>query len=274
MSALKAVWDREFRSSAPDWVDIQSRLHDAAAPIKVVEVNSQSSGNLNYDDHRDTGLNVIAVGGYALSRGLTLEGLSVSYFLRNSMMYDTLMQMGRWFGYRHGYDDLCRLWMPEEAEDWYLHIAESVEELRDELRTMAAAGATPEEFGLKVRAHPDTLIVTARNKMGTGERIVVNIGLAAKFVETAVLRADAESLEANLKAARLFASELAADGLPLSSAVPDGGNVVLRGVPVAHVKKFLSRFSRIPQHCLPIRLPSVATSPSERLRSLHSGMSP
>ena len=61
---------------------------------------------------------LIAVGGFSLSRGLTLEGLVVSYFLRNSMMYDTLLQMGRWFGYRPGYEDLCRVWMPEEAEGW------------------------------------------------------------------------------------------------------------------------------------------------------------
>ena len=114
----------------------------------------------------------IAVGGFSLSRGLTLEGLMVSYFLRNSMMYDTLMQMGRWFGYRPDYQDLCRIWMPEEAQGWYEHVAESIEELRSELRSMEAANATPEDFGLKVRGHPDTLIVTARNKMGTGARIV------------------------------------------------------------------------------------------------------
>ena len=97
----------------------------------------------------------------------------VSYFLRNSMMYDTLMQMGRWFGYRPDYEDLCRVWMPEEAESWYRHIAISIEELREEMRRMEDANATPEQFGLKVRSHPDTLIVTARNKMGTGEQIVV-----------------------------------------------------------------------------------------------------
>jgi hypothetical protein len=150
-------------------------------------------------------INVIAVGGFSLSRGLTLEGLMVSYFLRNSMMYDTLMQMGRWFGYRPGYDDLCRVWMPEEAEDWYAHIAESIEMLREELRTMEAANATPEEFGLKVRSHPDTLIVTARNKMGSGERVVVNIGLGNNFIETAILKRDGASLEANHSAAKRLA---------------------------------------------------------------------
>ncbi len=88
----------------------------------------------------------------------------VSYFLRNSMMYDTLMQMGRWFGYRPDYEDLCRVWMPEEAEGWYSHITESIEELREELRRMEAA-EQPRRIRLKVRSHPDSLIVTARNKM-------------------------------------------------------------------------------------------------------------
>ena len=78
----------------------------------MVEVNSRAAGSLDYPAHEALGLNVIAVGGFSLSRGLTLEGLVVSYFLRNSMMYDTLLQMGRWFGYRRGYEDLCRVWMP------------------------------------------------------------------------------------------------------------------------------------------------------------------
>ena len=83
------------------------------------------------------------------------------------MMYDTLMQMGRWFGYRPGFEDLCRVWMLEEAERLrYAHITDSIEELRDELRRMEHVNATPRDFGLKVRTHPDTLVVTARNKDG------------------------------------------------------------------------------------------------------------
>ena len=72
------------------------------------------------------------------------------------MMYDTLLQMGRWFGYRPGYEDLCRVWMSSDAEGWYEHIAESIEELRDEIRKMEKLNLTPADFGLKVRSHPDT----------------------------------------------------------------------------------------------------------------------
>lgn len=246
IAALHSVWLEEY---APDsefcWGDIQPLLHESIAPVSVVEVNSRSSGNLAYNDHEEHGLNVIAVGGFSLSRGLTLEGLTVSYFLRNSMMYDTLMQMGRWFGYRPGYDDLCRVWMPEEAEGWYAHIAESIEELRDELRSMEAVGATPEQFGLKVRSHPDTLIVTARNKMGSGE-LVVSIGLANKFAETAILKRDADSLRANRNAAISLAKALEKAGLPLGSARQVSGGYLLSGVPVGLVRDFIASFVNHP----------------------------
>ena len=240
---LKRVFDREYLSTRVSWTDVQNRLWDSISPIRVIEVNSRSSDSLDYEDHENTGLNVIAVGGYSLSRGLTLEGLMISYFRRNSMMYDTLMQMGRWFGYRPEYEDLCRVWMVEEAEGWYTHIAESIEELRDELRRMEAANATPMDFGLKVRSHPDTLIVTARNKMGSGERLVVSIGLANRFVETAVLRRDKESIEANGHAAIRLAERIRSSGFAHEdrSNAHHGGRLYRR-IPVSHVMEFLSAF--------------------------------
>ena len=240
--ALHIAWKREFRDTEFDWAEVQSRLHEAASPIRVVEVNSQSPGTLDYSGNRQDGLNVIAVGGFSLSRGLTLEGLMVSYFLRNSMMYDTLMQMGRWFGYRPGYQDLCRIWMPDAAQGWYEHIAESIEELRSELRSMEASNATPEDFGLKVRSHPDSLIVTARNKMGTGAQIVVSIGLAGRLIETHTLRRDAESLEANRKAARRLSEGLRQRGFPIEAAERGIYGFLLRGVPAAPILDFLTEF--------------------------------
>tara|TARA_R100000365_G_C2748176_1_gene79084 strand:- start:3422 stop:6148 length:2727 start_codon:yes stop_codon:yes gene_type:complete len=242
IAALKRVFAAEFAACGVSWTQVQNRLWDSISPINVVEVNSRSSDSLDYDAHKKNGLNVIAVGGFSLSRGLTLEGLMVSYFLRNSMMYDTLMQMGRWFGYRSGYDDLCRIWMLEEAEGWYAHIAESIEELRDELRRMEAANATPREFGLKVRSHPDTLIVTARNKMGSGERLVVSIGLANQFIETAVLRRDNESLKANRKAAVNLAEGLRSTGHSPETRKDIGGGKLVRQVSVSHVIDFLAAF--------------------------------
>ncbi|MCU7866027.1 MAG: Z1 domain-containing protein, partial [Candidatus Thiodiazotropha sp. (ex Lucinoma borealis)] len=187
INTLFETYRQEYAESGADWSDLTVHLHNAISVIEVVEVNSSSSGKLLYSEHSDTGYNVIAVGGFSLSRGLTLEGLTVSYFLRNSMMYDTLMQMGRWFGYRQGYEDVCRIWMAPDAHGWYAHITQSIEELREELREMELTNLTPKDFGLKVRSHPDTLIVTARNKMGSSEQINVRIGLSNQFIETTSL---------------------------------------------------------------------------------------
>lgn len=205
---LNATWEAEYQHLDFAWSDIQGQLLEAAAPITVVEVNSRSSGSLAYDANKENGLQVIAVGGFSLSRGLTLEGLTVSYFLRNSTMYDTLLQMGRWFGYRPGYEDLCRIWMTSEARGWFEHISESIEELREELRQMERANMIPEEFGLRVRTHPDTLIVTARNKMGSGQRVPVTVGLSNKFIETYALRRNNDDIQHNRAAALALIADL------------------------------------------------------------------
>ncbi|MFW9257658.1 Z1 domain-containing protein [Nostoc sp. CALU 546] len=150
------------------WEQISVLLYHAASKIQVKKINGTVRDVLEYEEYKKKGLglNVIAIGGNKLSRGLTLEGLTVSYYLRTSKMYDTLMQMGRWFGYRPGYLDLCRLYTTDDLIERYEHIAIVNEELRQEFDRMAYEGATPDDFGLKVRTHPDNLIiVTATNKM-------------------------------------------------------------------------------------------------------------
>ena len=151
---LKRCWMQEYREAWSDWDEVRQNLLSVVASANVVSVNSSSSESLDYEAGGENGLTVIAVGGFSLSRGLTLEGLTVSYFLRNSLMYDTLMQMGRWFGYRQNYEDLCRIWMLREASSWYAHIAEATEELQLELKKMERANATPEQFGLAVEVTP------------------------------------------------------------------------------------------------------------------------
>jgi hypothetical protein len=208
IAQLQHVFDDEFASSGATWEDVQPLLLDSVAPVDVIQVNSRSNGNLDYDEYKETGRHVIAVGGYSLSRGVTLEGLQVSYFLRNSMAYDTLMQMGRWFGYRDGYQDLCRVWMPIYAADWYTHISESIDILRGELKRMEQANATPLQFGLRVRAHPDSLIITARNKMGRSVEIPFQIGLATMLIETTTLKADPAVNQRNRQVANRLVSRI------------------------------------------------------------------
>src|ERR1035438_4448439 len=94
-------------------------LPDVLPDVQVKMINGTAKDALDYADSQGAGLKVIAIGGDKLARGLTLEGLCVSYFLRASRMYDTLMQMGRWFGYRPGYLDLCRLYTTPELLEWF-----------------------------------------------------------------------------------------------------------------------------------------------------------
>ncbi|MCD4653230.1 Z1 domain-containing protein, partial [bacterium] len=130
------------------------------------------------------GASVIAIGGDKLSRGLTLDGLSISYYLRVSTMYDTLMQMGRWFGYRDGYNDLCRIYTTEELRDWYRFIAGSMVELRNELNYMALQNTDPLHFGLRVRNHPGRLAITSAQKRRDAE--MIQISFAGRSQETVV----------------------------------------------------------------------------------------
>jgi Z1 domain len=190
-----------------DWSAVREVLPDVVAEIEVRMINGTAKDALDYDERRPTGLKVIAVGGDKLARGLTLEGLCTSYFLRASKMYDTLMQMGRWFGYRPGYLDLCRLYTTDELIIWFRHITEAAEELREEFDLMAASGATPREYGLKVQSH-SVLMVTSRLKMRAARNLMLSF--SGQLLETVALHRDTTILIANLAVARRLVSDLAA----------------------------------------------------------------
>lgn len=205
---LRNLWDEEFvpvsegmgdeAGPVVKWEAVEAELHPAAAKITVAEINGLAKEALDYQDHAAMGRSVIAVGGDKLSRGLTLEGLSISYFLRTTRMYDALMQMGRWFGYRPGYLDLCRLFTTRTLSDWYRHIALADEELRREFDYMVKAGLTPENYGLRVRTHPAGMIVTAMNKMSHGENRLLS--WEGTLVQTTDLPKDAPRIQTNLEA--------------------------------------------------------------------------
>jgi hypothetical protein len=109
----------------------------------------------------------IVIGGSTLSRGLTLENLVSTYFLRASAQADSLMQMGRWFGYRKGYELLPRIWMPDDTRRKFEFMTLAEEDLRDDLQRFMYAGAKPSEFGPRVRVSPRAswLRPTAKNRM-------------------------------------------------------------------------------------------------------------
>lgn len=188
------------------WEEVFPLLNDAASKIEVRAIHGGSRDTLDYYDHKD-GLSVIAIGGNKLSRGLTLEGLSVSYYLRSSRMYDTLMQMGRWFGYRPGYVDLCRLFTSRELNEWFCHITHASEELREEFDYMAdVAGSTPEQYALKVRTHPGVLQISATNKLRSA--VTIQVTWAARLVESYEFKKDIDIINGNLEAIRNFVASL------------------------------------------------------------------
>lgn len=238
LAELEALWHREFvpRLESPlPWEAVRDSLLQAVLKIRVKEINGSAKDTLEYWDNRETGLSVIAVGGDKLSRGLTLEGLSVSYYLRAAKMYDTLMQMGRWFGYRPGYLDLCRLYTTAELIDWYAHITLANEELRREFDHMASIGATPRDFGLRVRTHPDGLTVTAANKMRDGTPM--SLSYAKTVSETVVFHQNQKVAAENRQAVEDFLLGL---GTPTSRSSSD--DHLWTGVDVHDVLDLLRRY--------------------------------
>ena len=195
MKEMKTLWDKDYVPTSAEvlalwtdplitpvtWDSVKKRLPSVASRIQVETMNG-AAGDIRYYKEAKNGCYIIAIGGDKLSRGLTLEGLTVSYFLRPSHMYDTLMQMGRWFGYRPGYMDACRLFTTDELQDWYQYIACAMLELRKDFDYMSLIGATPQDFGLRVRQHPAELEITAANKMRTGTKMQVSF--ADTLVET------------------------------------------------------------------------------------------
>jgi len=187
-------------SQIHDWKDILEEIPSAIRQIKIKVINGKAKDLLDYREAEQTsfrrtkkgetvpwserGTSLIVIGGDKLSRGLTLDGLSVSYYLRASRMYDTLMQMGRWFGYKDGYIDLCRIFTTSDLTECYRHIALANKQLTNEFDYMAMTGGTPETFGLKVLNHPGRLAVTAAGKMRSSEKI--RISFSGRSSETIV----------------------------------------------------------------------------------------
>lgn len=212
IKSLKYTFDKQYSNLEFTWEEVLKNLYKAIAGVVVVTVNQKNKNGLNYEDYDSSGLRVIAIGGLSLSRGLTLEGLMVSYFYRNSKMYDTLMQMGRWFGYRHNYDDLCRIWMEEESIEWYKQINEATEELRRDIKKFENSGLTPKDFGIRVRSDINTLLITARNKMRTASNMDVCISLSGQVIETACIYNDYEFNEMNIGCIKTLINRLKENG--------------------------------------------------------------
>ena len=206
---LKECWDNHFSKLDIEWAEVSKKenLICAIESIEVLVINSgKNSGRLDYE--KNPHLRAIAVGGLALSRGLTLEGLLVSYFYRNTSTYDVLMQMGRWFGYRKNYEDLFKIWTSINSANWYNEIAENTEDLKKDIYRMREAKLTPEYFGLRVRNDSNDLLITARNKMRFAVDHLEQVSYWGSVFDTPYIDSDINKIKHNFELTKQFISSL------------------------------------------------------------------
>lgn len=196
----------------PSWNELRAVLPEVLEDISVRQINGTAKDALDYVENESTGLKVIAIGGDKLARGLTLEGLCTSYFLRTAKMYDTLMQMGRWFGYRDGYLDVCRLYTTGELVEWFGHIAGAAEEMRSEFDQMVAVGATPKDYGLKVQSH-SVMTVTSPAKMRASRKLMLSF--SGDLLQTIVFPNRPSEIRRNFEAGERFVASMGSP-IPLS----------------------------------------------------------
>lgn len=241
---LKQVWEQEYSDAPFTWEEMLKTLQETIRPITLAEINSQSKDALDYTR---TPQRVIAIGGYRLSRGLTLEGLLVSYYARNARAYDSLMQMARWFGYRFGYENLCRIWMTEQSARWYAYVANATAELTNEVRAMCTAHSTPIDYGLRIKSSPDTLMITARNKMGAGTEVKpARVKLDGAFIETTAFDRNPLTLQYNEDLAKDLLVQLQAHHcMPDSEYSTSNGRpsgTLIRNVSSDLIRDYISRY--------------------------------
>jgi len=241
---LKVRWESDFRrvtraqNAALDvpFEAIESSISLFLKDLPVLEINNASPDQLDYQ--RDPDLKVIVVGGNRLSRGLTLEGLLVSYFVRASRTYDTLMQMGRWFGFRDGYADLTRIYTTKTLRDWFRDLSVIEEEIRDEIARYENENLTPLEMGTKIRTHP-TMMVTSPLKMKNVER--VRVSFAGQVAQTITFPLyDRQWLRDNIDATRDFLEKL---GRPTATTA---GKVIWQDVGADAVLSYLEHYQMDP----------------------------
>lgn len=249
LKRIYSNWEKYYSQLEFSWQDIAEVLYSSIENIQIKVVNSsKSSEKLEYP--KNEGIRVIAIGGLALSRGLTLEGLVISYFYRNTCTYDVLMQMGRWFGYRKGYEDLFRIWTHKESAEWYEEIAEATEKLKDDMSIMRELELKPKNFGIRVRNNCDKLHITASNKMRNAADEYEYDSYYGGIVETPYLIYDSAIQKKNFQKTTEFVERVKsyAERFELVQQKGSGAHHVLFGVPKVFIIDYL-RSMRVSRFC-------------------------
>tara|TARA_B100000674_G_scaffold58255_1_gene40513 strand:- start:3387 stop:6134 length:2748 start_codon:yes stop_codon:yes gene_type:complete len=215
LKVFKDVYEKHFSDINENWDEVKNAIKKTYYRIEVKSINQESCDLIEYKsgDKNIEAKSYIVIGGHSLSRGFTLEGLVISYLLRNTRMCDTLLQMGRWFGYRDGYQDLCKIWMTPDAIDWYQFIAEEIEYLNSQIRDMARLKKSPMDFGLQVRENPLSLLITAANKMGASDTHTYSVTLSSRLIETTALPSNKDQLKENFNISRNLIQNLSRNNL-------------------------------------------------------------
>ncbi|TWG93052.1 Z1 domain-containing protein [Nocardioides sp. J9] len=246
LANLEALWnseqDRVVRQPDEEelsWDRVVGELGPVLSDAQVIVDNYRSDARLIYKE--DEPSTVIAIGGNTLSRGLTLEGLVSSYFVRAASAYDTLLQMGRWFGYRRGYSDLVRIWMTDELRDWFQTLATVEAEIRHEIDRYELEALRPTQLAIKIRTDP-AMTITNAAKMRNAVHAQLNY--SGKREQMILFRSnDREWLKRNWDAGERLITNAASDPGVSMGRVRGVGRPLLTGVPVSRIREFVEAFS-------------------------------
>jgi hypothetical protein len=244
---MKKIFNQKLNFIEFNFEEVLKEIADVIETVHVIDVHQKMKSPLVY--RNDVQTNAIVIGGLSLARGFTLEGLSISYFLRTTVYYDTLMQMGRWFGYRNGYQDLCSVYVTEEMESKFGFIVTAMDELLQRLQLMRKDNLTPEDFGLAVQQHPDSLVqITARNKAKNTESMFINMDLSGTIKETSFISKREDYINKNMSSVKAFLTKLQ-DKYTISK----GKHLVVREVITEDIKEFVDLYKFYPKDSLGLK---------------------
>lgn len=243
---LQRLWDMETSRVPPlgddlvvSFAEVLEQLSETVQQTKIIMDHYRSRDRLDYTGAAST---VIAVGGNTLSRGLTLEGLVVSFFVRSADVYDTLLQMGRWFGYRPGYSDLPRIYMPDAMRQWFAHLATVEAEMRGEIDRYLKEHKTPLELAVRIRCHPK-MRVTSAAKQSSAVRASASYGgqlVESRYYPAMPLEEALEWHGRNAGAVEHLLDGAVREGTRETSV--EAGRVLWRNVPTELVQRFVDEY--------------------------------
>ncbi|WP_156761056.1 Z1 domain-containing protein [Microbacterium karelineae] len=249
MSKRTQLLEEAYNDLYPDvdvtWMSVRTELIGVADELRAQLINGDTKAErdkwLMQTPRRikeaDALIPTVYVGGDVLARGLTLDGLQVSYYARRAAAADTLLQMGRWFGYRPGYEDLVRLWIDPATAELFRWTSELSQELRDSLAEMEAKELTPKQFGLRMRRHPEGFLIASARKMQHAEDFEGTISLNGRTWESHNLVHDEDERRRNLEAVATLYTNLSD-----RPQAPQSDPYVWRDVPGEVIADFLASF--------------------------------